>query len=145
MSLIDPILNLRTVLYTALSGNVTLSGDTIEVYDRVPNTQTTDFIHFDEFRITNVDNHQHYIYEVEAEIEVVTFFQNIEGGKKRAEQIANILLPLITSKTGVLSLGAGWNLVLSKYLRSNYIDEELEFNYVVRKFIVIQFVIQQTA
>lgn len=144
MSQIDPILNLRTVLYTALNGNVTLGGDAIEVYDRVPDTQTTDYIHFDDFRISNVDNHQFYTYDVEADIEVVTFFQTVEGGKKRAEQITNILLPLITSKTGVLTLGSGWNLVLSKYMRSGYIDEELEYNYVVRKFITIQFVIQQT-
>ena len=141
---VDPILNLRTVLYTALNGNVTLGADTIEVYDRVPGVTTTDYIHFDEFRFTNVDNHQNYIYEVEAEIEVVTFFQDVSGGKKKAEQIANILLPLITSKTGVLDLGAGWNLILSKYMRTNYIDEELENNYIVRKFIVIQYQIEQT-
>jgi len=143
MSQIDPILNLRTVLYTALNGNVSLSDDAIEVYDHVPGVVTTDYIHFDEFRFTNIDNHQKYIYEVEAEIEVVTFFQNKAGGKKKAEQITNILLPLITSKTGVLNLGASFKLVLSKYMRSNYIEEELENNYVVRKFVVIQFTIQQ--
>lgn len=144
MSQVDPILNLRTVLYTALNGNVTVSAENIEVYDRVPGTVTNDYIHFDEFRLVNVDNHEKYVYEVDAEIEIVTFFQNVSGGKKKAEQITNVLLPLITSKTGVLSLGAGWNLVMSKYLRSNYIDEELENNYIVRKFVVIQFIIEQT-
>lgn len=144
MSLVDPILNLRTVLYTALNGNVTVSAENIEVYDHVPGVVTNDYIHFDEFRTTNVDNHEKYIYEVEAELEIVTFFQNVAGGKKKAEQIANVLLPLVTSKTGVLNLGSGWNLVLSKYMRTNYIDEELENNYIVRKFVVIQFIIEQT-
>lgn len=104
---------LRTKLFERLNNAITLSGNTISVYDivSVPADATKPYILLGNFTSTEIGegSKQSYGQEAYFDIHVVTKFGNAFGGRKEGDYIANEISQLVrTRQAGYLDLTPDW-------------------------------------
>jgi anaerobic ribonucleoside-triphosphate reductase len=137
---------IRQKIITRLNGNVSLGGNNVPVYNRVPSTQDEPYIIVYSNDESNIDDNQSsFITECVTRIEVVTSFLSDDGGELQANSIVNSILQLIrTSKTDYFDLSSNnFNVYTFNIEGISYIEDADEEKTYFRALIDISNRVQQ--
>jgi hypothetical protein len=95
----DPIKFIRKKIFNACSGSVTLDGNNVLFYNRVPSDTTYPFVRVYGLSTSQIDDNQSkYNVECITRIEVVTRFLGDVGGDLDANDIMTQIMDLLITK-----------------------------------------------
>lgn len=130
----SPDAELRTMLQTLSLGAT--------VYDRVPEGAAWPYIHISDISGSDMFTADRTIWDVELLLDIVTGYPTISGGRKEADTIGNAVLTALCD-TPYRDLGT-YQIVKTTILNSNYIDEDSDSGYIVRKLMRFSLQISET-
>jgi len=130
----SPDAELRTMLQTLSLGAT--------VYDRVPEGAAWPYIHISDISGSDMFTSDRTIWDVELLLDIVTGYPTISGGRKEADTIGNAVLTALCD-TPYRDLGT-YQIVKTTILNSNYIDEDSDSGYIVRKLMRFSLQISET-
>lgn len=138
----SPDSELRVMLQSLTVTTSGISGTAVPIYDRVPETVSAPYIHIQD--ITNTDDFtkQQTIWDTEILFDIVTAFEGQHGGRKSVDAIGNSLLTALLDSP-YIDLGT-FQVVKATVLNMSYVDEDAGDNYLIRKLIRIQLIIELT-
>lgn len=128
----SPDAEIRTMLQTLSLG--------APVYDRVPETQAYQYVHISDISNADMFTADQTIWDVELLLDIVTNFDSIQGGRKGADTIGNEVLTALCD-TPYRDLGT-YVIAKTTLLSSNYIDEQTESGFIVRKLMRLSMIIE---
>jgi len=117
---------IRKAMIDRLTGNVSLNGNSVPVYNQVPSSTAYPFIRIYSVSSNEADfNASSYISETITRIEVSTRFQGDSGGELDCNLIINQILELIrTRSAGYFDLSAdGFNVFTCVKENCTYLSE----------------------
>jgi len=112
------------------------------VYDRVPEGAAWPYIHISDISGSDMFTADRTIWDVELLLDIVTGYPTISGGRKEADTIGNAVLTALCD-TPYRDLGT-YQIVKTTILNSNYIDEDSDSGYIVRKLMRFSLQISET-
>lgn len=134
---------LRTAYFTALNGNITLSGRDVPVWDRVPTRQGYPYIKLAEQTITEAGGKRGCLMqEATLLLDIVTSFDGEQGGKQESDLIADQVFVILTEGTPP-SMGTDFKLVVVRVDSDFDLEETSPTGYIVRRLIRFRNSIQQ--
>ena len=138
---------LRAKIYTALNGNVSLNGDNVPVYNRVPTLASHPYIWIYSLSTNDVDiNQDDYIIECITRIECVTRFDSDVGGDLDANLLVNSVVSLLVKKNNFFDLSANdFSVYTSKLESVNYVQEDESDHTYFRGIVEISNRVQKTS
>lgn len=123
----EAIHHIRAKIYTALNGNITLDGNNVPIYNRVPMDASYPYIWIYSLSTDEVDqNAEKFNMECVTRIECVTRFDSDVGGDLDANLLVNSVVSLLrTRSAGYFDLSANNFSVYTSTVESiNYIQED---------------------
>jgi hypothetical protein len=123
----EAIHHIRQKIYTALNGNVSLSGSNVPVYNRVPTNSAFPYIWIYSLSTNEIDqNASKYNSECITRIECITRFDGDQGGDLNSNLLVNSVVSLLrTRSSGYFNLSAsGFKVYTSTVASINYVQED---------------------
>ena len=110
------------------------------ICDRVDETQAYPYIYISD--ITNVDMPiaGGQMVDVDLLLDIVTSFNQRSGGRKQADTIGNLVLSALLDAP-YTDMGT-YQIVKATLVNSNYLDEQTDSSYLIRKLLRINFQIE---
>jgi hypothetical protein len=129
---------IRKLFYDTLNGNVSLSGSTLPIYNRVPSTATYPYIFiYSEEESSSNFNKSKFISTVITKIEVVIRYSGNAGGELQIQNIVSdiqeLIKPLISTQLDLS--GRDRNVITNKINNVTYLRTDLKDHYYQRAII----------
>ena len=138
----DPSNAYRKAYFDKLNNQISvITGKTIPVYDRVPDTAVAPYVILSNTTLTPILSSSGYGFKASIVIDIVTRFTT-SGGKKLVDDISNLIFQKILTRED-FSQDEDWYIYTSKLETSRYIESESNGGYVIRKLITFNNNIQQ--
>jgi len=129
----DPIRFVRKEIITKLTGNVTIDGSAVSVYNRVPTDATYPFIKVYSVSTDETDQNQtSFTTETITRIECVTRFSSNDGGELDVNLMADQCLEQLRTRSAnyINLVSDGFNVYTSVNEGVKYLEDDLsDFTY----------------
>lgn len=137
----DPGYEIRKAYFTLLNGSLTLDGNNVPVYDRVPPNVNTPYVVISEQ--TGVDDSSKGCWSTDNTIlfDVVTRYKS-GGGKRDSDVISNQIMELVIVRYYFPVL-EGFKIFGVRLDNLNYLETLEPNNYTVRKLIRVRVYVQE--
>lgn len=77
-------------------------------------------------------------------VDIASFYSNSFGGKQQCDEIADIVIPLIRTRTGAqINMGSNWNVITSTLEEDSTLEEKTASGLLVRRLIRFNHIIHQ--
>lgn len=135
---------LREQYYSALNGSVTVSGDTLKVYNKVPPDASPPYIRIGSDTGSEMIDKDAFGWNLTQRVSVVYRFQGKEGGEKLGETAKNQIMKIIRKDpNNILDLGSDWNHIITRLEAQNKIEQQTSDGYVIKHVMTFRHVIEQ--
>lgn len=128
--------NLRIAYLTALSGI------SVTVYDRVPNTVSGNYVRIGPFVGLDDSEKTRFGQIVTQDVEVIAKYDADMGGKEETDDIADEIIDIIRTRSQ-LDLTPTFNIIVTTLDSTSIFEEETEKEYVYRRVIRFRHLIEQ--
>lgn len=140
---LDPSNTYRKAYFDKLNNQLSVkSGYTIPVYDRVDDDAVAPYVVLSNITLTPILNTTGYAFKASIVIDIITRFNNSNGGKKLVDDISNLIFQKILTRENFYS-DEDWNIYTCKLESTRYIESDSNGGYVIRKLITFNNNIQQ--
>lgn len=139
---------IRRAIISRLTDAITVDGNYVPVYNRVPNNASEPYIRVYSVTSTEVDqNIDSFMMDCSTRIEVVTSFLGDDGGELQSNQIISEALDLIrTRSSGYFDLSSdGFNVYTCTSEGTNYLYEDTGEKTYYRAILSISNRVEQTS
>lgn len=137
----DPGYEIRKAYFTLLDGSLTLNGENVPVYDRVPPKAKEPYVVIADQTETDDSSKGCFSSETTVLFDIVTRYKS-GGGKRDADMISNQLRELVIVRYGFPLLD-GFKIYGVRLESSNYLESMEPSDYTVRKLIRVRINVQQ--
>ena len=139
---------IRKAIIIRLTDAITVDGNYVPIYNRVPNNASEPYIRVYSVTSTEVDqNIDSFMMDCSTRIEVVTSFLGDDGGELQSNQIISEILDLIrTRSSGYFDLSSdGFNVYTCTNEGTNYLYEDTGEKTYYRAILSISNRVEQTS
>lgn len=119
--------HIRKKYIDAITGNITVGGVTIPIYNHVPSNVDTPFIKVYSYLQDEIDqNNSTYITECITRFEPIVSYFGDTGGEYELNQIVDGILSIVRTRTNVDLTAEGFNVITTTLERIKYFPPEYE-------------------
>lgn len=137
----DNYTDIRTLYYNLLQDNITLNGNTVNVYDVVKADETNPYIYFAEFEAVEDSCKDNFTTRVTIGLVVVSKFTNAVGGSTDVDNVATQILKLLHNDTYLNN--SNFRVVLNKMIANFVTKQPTQTGTQINKTIRLEHVVEQ--
>ena len=116
--------HIRKKYIDAITGNISVDGSSVSIYNRVPSNAETPFIRIFSFQGEEADqNKSSFVSELTTRIEVITSYFGDDGGELNANKIVDGVLDIIRDRDNIDLTTEGFNVYITNIDRIRYFED----------------------
>jgi hypothetical protein len=116
--------HLRKKFIDALTNQITISGSTVPIYNRIPIGSATPFVKIYSYQMDEIDQNQSsFNGEYKTRIEAITGFDGDDGGEHQLNLIVDAILQIIRTRTNVDLSADNFNVYTTTIERIRYFED----------------------
>lgn len=116
--------HIRKKYIDAITGNISIDGSAVSIYNRVPTNAETPFIRIFSFQSEEADqNKTTFVSELTTRIEVITSYFGDDGGELNANKIVDGVLDIVRDRNNIDLSAEGFNVYYTNIERIRYFED----------------------
>ena len=143
--MLESIHFLRKEIISALSGQITINGNSVDVYNRIPTSANYPLIRVYSVSSNEIDQNQSsFIMETITRIECISRFSSDDGGELQVNQMVNQILNIVRSRPQPFDLSSyGFKVFTSVNDGVKYLNDDMKDHTYYRGIIELSNKVQQ--